>query len=211
MAERKAEEANAAAEAEAANAEAQNATMEQGALMGRGLITQAEQAAARRLDADKRAREAEMRRVTLLVGDDPDVLWVMSNRVDDRVVLSERDDRHPGGEAFVAGSAPEHVFRTPMVAQLLNDGLLIEVPEPKDGPRRPLALPAAGVIVDVSNQPGQVIRLGRTPDPELYTDAQKKEIEKAQAAKPSEVAVPRAVIVPQPPAAERETAARANR
>lgn len=45
----------------------------------------------------------------------------------DEVVLFELDDRHPGGEAFVAGDKPVKVFPTPRVTALIREERLIEV------------------------------------------------------------------------------------
>lgn len=45
----------------------------------------------------------------------------------DAVVLFERDDRHPGGEAYVAGNTPVEVFPTPQVAALIREEKLEEV------------------------------------------------------------------------------------
>lgn len=45
----------------------------------------------------------------------------------DEVVLFEKDDRHPGGEAFVAGDWPVKVFPTPRVTALIREERLIEV------------------------------------------------------------------------------------
>ncbi len=45
----------------------------------------------------------------------------------DKVVLFEIDDRHPGGEAFVAGDKPVEVFPTPRVTALIREEKLVEV------------------------------------------------------------------------------------
>ena len=45
----------------------------------------------------------------------------------DEVVLFERDARHPGGEAYVAGATEVEVFPTALVISLLRDERLIEV------------------------------------------------------------------------------------
>ena len=132
-------------------------------------------------------------------------IWVMSNRHDDRVVLFEHDAAHPGGEAFVGGDGPDQVARTTRVVTLLRDGLLIEVPEPVDGRKKPVAVPARSESV-AANQPGQPIALGREPDPERYgTDVDA--IKAAQAAGPDSVAVPVGVVVP-PVESNRETSRR---
>lgn len=43
------------------------------------------------------------------------------------VVLFERDNQHPGGEAYVAGTDEAEVFPTGKVISLLRDGKLVEV------------------------------------------------------------------------------------
>jgi hypothetical protein len=64
----------------------------------------------------------------------PDTIWVKSGLTGDlaeRVSLFEIDDRHPGGEAFIAGqdSPPRQVGRTSKVLTYLHDGRLIESSE----------------------------------------------------------------------------------
>lgn len=130
-------------------------------------------------------------------------IWVMSNRVDDRVALFERDPAHPGGEAFVGGAGVAQVGRTTRVVTLLRDGLLVEVPEPPDGPKKPVATPAVADPAP-ANQPGQPIALGRTPDPELFGE-KVGQVTKAQERLPDEVPVPGGVVVPPEPAPARET------
>lgn len=212
-----AEQTAAAQESAAQSAQAQEATARANiaaANMGGLPATQAQahqdartKALAERAAADREAREAEVRRITAYQqqrGDDVDLLWVLSNRVDDRTVLFERDPRHPGGEAFIGGAAPAHVFRTPEIERLLRDGLLVEVPEPQDGPKKPLATPAIGAG-PVAAQPGQPVRLGRVPDPDLFDAGQRASIREAQAEAPAEQRVPAGVVVPPAPASERDT------
>jgi hypothetical protein len=130
-------------------------------------------------------------------------IWVMSNRVDDRVVLFERDPAHPGGEAFVGGDGVAQVGKTTQITTLLREGLLVEVPEPPDGPKKPMRTPAVTQPIPAS-QPGQPAALGRQPDPELFGDAV-GQVVKAQERLPDEVPVPAGVIVPPPPEPARET------
>lgn len=47
--------------------------------------------------------------------------WVVSNRKDDRVAIWEKDDAHPGGEAYVAGKVPEEVAMTPEMSLRLRN------------------------------------------------------------------------------------------
>lgn len=55
-------------------------------------------------------------------------IYVKSNRNDNRVALSEVDDLHPGGSAFVAaGTGAVKVGVTPFVRDQLMQGHLIEV------------------------------------------------------------------------------------
>jgi hypothetical protein len=121
--------------------------------------------------------------------------WVLSNRQDDRAVLYERDAVHPGGEAFIGGSAPAYVGRSSVVASLLQQGLIIEVPEPADGRKKPL-IPDDVPESPAPALPGQVIKLGRTPDPELFPAAVMKQVEKQQAALPDQISVPAGTVVP---------------
>lgn len=65
-------------------------------------------------------------------------IWVISGRKDDRVALYEKNAAHPvppggtpdEGEAYVAGSRPVEVGVTPLVAEKIRNGQLIEVKEP---------------------------------------------------------------------------------
>jgi hypothetical protein len=132
---------------------------------------------------------------------------VLSNRADDRVVLWERDPRHPGGEAFVGGSGPDLVARTPEVERLLRAGLLLEIPEPPDGRKKPTtdyeALPE-----ERTDQPGQPIRLGRELDPELVPEGAQRKVLAQQEDAPEQVDVPAGTVVPPAPEPERSTSRR---
>jgi hypothetical protein len=60
-----------------------------------------------------------------------ELIWVKSGLEGDlaeRVSLFEYDDKHPGGEAFIAGqdSPPRQVGRTAKVLTYLHDGRLVE-------------------------------------------------------------------------------------
>jgi hypothetical protein len=66
------------------------------------------------------------------------MIYVVSTRNDGHVVLSEMDDRHPGGNAFIANSegvdgeverVPVLVFRTPAVQQRIVQTAAAEVPQ----------------------------------------------------------------------------------
>lgn len=117
---------------------------------------------------------------------DPNVLWVISNRQDDRVVLFERDPRHPGGEAFVGGAAPDKVYRTAEVERLLHTGEMIEIPEPPDGPKKPVDV--APVISQAPPaMPGQPIRLGRKLDPDLVPEGAQRQVRQRQQGAPREI------------------------
>jgi hypothetical protein len=56
-----------------------------------------------------------------------------TDKAGDRVVLWERDDRHPGGEIWLAGNSDEarrevvEVFPTTAVKEAIHDGRLEEV------------------------------------------------------------------------------------
>ena len=136
------------------------------------------------------------------------LLWVHSNRKDDRVVLYEVDPIHPGGQAFIGGDGPDHVYRTDQVEALLQSGELIEVPEPElyvDDPEgsgekvRNRFYPdqnytAGGELA--ANMPGQPTQLGRKLNPDLWTDDQLKELQRRQAYMPQQRPVPPGGIVP---------------
>jgi hypothetical protein len=57
---------------------------------------------------------------------------VRSGRTDDRVVLFEKDPRHPNGEAFVAGKGVKEVAETPLVLAQLSKGQLVRAGEGED-------------------------------------------------------------------------------
>lgn len=177
-------------------------------MQDQGKQAEYDRAMAQRSDANRRALQAELRRIKAVTGNDPDVTWVVSNRVDDRPALYEVDDRHPSGNAYVAGSTPDFVFRTPAVLRLLNEGVLVEVPEPKDGPKKPLVVAAPTVGMTAAAQPGQPIRLGRALDPDLFDPGAREQVKAQQEGKPQEVAVPYGVVVPPAVAPERDTVRR---
>jgi hypothetical protein len=135
------------------------------------------------------------------------LLWVHSNRQDDRTVIYEPDPLHPGGQAFVGGEGPDHVYRTAAIEQLLQSGELIEVPEPAKtwvDPETGEEVPnpfypdqnysQAGDVPPA--MPGQPIQLGRKLNPALWDEGQMKEIVRRQQYMPSYRPVPPGVIVP---------------
>ncbi len=131
-----------------------------------------------------------------------ETLWVISNRKDDRVVLFERDALHPGGEAFVGGSGPDRVGRTPAVERLLRSGELLEIPEPPDSRKKPVELEPSDLAA-MAAQPGAAVPLGRPLDPELVSADALKALQARQEDLPDEVPAPEGAIVPQPPTPER--------
>jgi hypothetical protein len=137
--------------------------------------------------------------------DEIQTLWVVSNRQDNRVVLFERAPEHPGGEAFVGGSGPDFVARTPEVERLLRSGELVEIPEPPDGRKKPVIDAAAAYDTDYPDMPGQRVRLGRAMDPELVPEGAMKKVEQQQQQAPAELPLPAGVVVPPEPDAQRET------
>jgi len=56
-----------------------------------------------------------------------DYIYVRSGRSDNRVALSEVDEAHPGGTAFVAQGMTRKVGYTPFVADQIRQGFLVEV------------------------------------------------------------------------------------
>lgn len=127
---------------------------------------------------------------------DNELIWVLSNRVDDRVAFSEQDPAHPGGWAVVGGDGPERIARTPRAVGALREGVIIEIAEPQDGPRKPLPLDAPGAAGEPPDMPGRVARLGRKLPEGLLAPADEARAAKAQAAAPDEVPVPAGVVVP---------------
>jgi len=85
---------------------------------------------------------------------------VRSATGDDRVVLWERDPRHPDGEVFVAGDTPVQAGLTQAVTNRIRDGLLdvVETGQaqaeseagPEVGPTSPL--PALADVVGEKNE-----------------------------------------------------------
>lgn len=155
-------------------------------------------------EANRQQAEAETQRAQQAVldaaeaSDDEDaepadLAWFISNRKDDRVVLFEKDDQHPDGECFIGGSAPDFCARTPEVARLLREGLILEIPEPPDSRKKPLVGHTGKQSANYADAPGEPIRLGRVIDPELLGVSGKSAVEKQQRGKPDEVPVPAGV------------------
>lgn len=130
------------------------------------------------------------------MADNPELIWVRSNRVDDRVAFPEQDPAHPGGFASVGGDAPERIAKTPRAIQALREGLIVQIAEPVDGPRKPLPLDVPGAAGEPPDMPGRAVRLGR-PIPEgLLAPADEAKAVQAREAAPDEVPVPAGVVVP---------------
>lgn len=137
------------------------------------------------------------------------LIWVHSNRQDDRTVIYEPDPLHPGGQAFVGGEGPDHVYRTAAIEALLQSGELIEVPEPlrtiKDEMGEEIPNPfypdqnyTQGGDVP-ANMPGQPVQLGRKLNPNLWDEQTMADVKRRQAYMPSSRPVPPGGIVPPPP------------
>jgi hypothetical protein len=131
--------------------------------------------------------------------------WYVSNRADDRVVIWERDPRHPNGEILIGGSAPSRAYRTRDVDSAVYSLQLIEVPEPlrtvKDADgnevanRKYPAEPGADPAIVVAAQPGQPIPLGRKLDPELWDEKARADVAAKQAKMPSDIPVSPQTVV----------------
>lgn len=134
--------------------------------------------------------------------EESDYIWVISNRKDDRVVLFERDPRHPGGEAFIGGSAPDRVARTAEIDRLLHTGEIIQIPEPPESKKKPVEF-AAVVSGTPAAQPGQAIQLGRKLDPEIVPEGAQGRVRAMQSRLPEKIASK--ATVPPPPPSEKET------
>lgn len=50
-----------------------------------------------------------------------------ADRPENKVILFEIDERHPGGQAFLAEGNTADVYATPMVKERLGDGRLVKV------------------------------------------------------------------------------------
>lgn len=120
------------------------------------------------------------------MADHLDRIWVISNRKDDRTVLWERDDEHPGGEVFIGGSAPAEAARTPEINRLLREGLIVQIPEPPNSRKKPVSLDDVPETY-YPNQPGQRIVLGRQMDPEVVPEGAMKSVESQQSKLPDSV------------------------
>lgn len=132
-----------------------------------------------------------------------DFIWLVSNRKDDRVVLHERDPRHPGGEVFIGGPTPDKAFKTAEVVRLLHSGEAIEIPEPPKSRKKPIDTEA--VVEHVAPaQPGQAIGLGRAFDPELVPAGAVRQVQGKQNALPRSIASK--ALVPPPPKTEKDSA-----
>jgi hypothetical protein len=107
------------------------------------------------------------------------LIWVKPGRDDGRVALFERDSRHPGGEAFVAGP-PVQVAVTTLVERKLNTGELVETTEPKPVVEENIhktkaeveeeirraqagASPVAAEVEEEEEEPFNPIRIGERP------------------------------------------------
>jgi len=137
------------------------------------------------------------------------LIWVHSNRQDDRTVIYEPDPLHPGGQAFIGGEGPDHVYRTAAIEALLQSGELIEVPEPLrfiEDPETGEKVPnpyypdqnytQAGEVA--ANMPGQPVQLGRKLNPNLWDAATMADVARRQAYMPQQRPVPPGGIVPPP-------------
>lgn len=51
-----------------------------------------------------------------------------------KVALWEKDARHPGGEAYIAGDKPVEVGETAQVSKLLRDGVIVKASAPQSPP-----------------------------------------------------------------------------
>lgn len=141
--------------------------------------------------------------------------WVVSNRVDDVVVLWEQDRRHPGGEAFIGGGVPDYVYKTPAVDKAVYDGLAVKVDAPAamltnavtgEEYMNPLLMLSEPERGDTARAlPGQPILLGRKLDTKFWSDAQIDKVGKKQAEGRQMIPVDPETIVPTDNPRERRT------
>jgi|SRR5947209_8677116 len=142
------------------------------------------------------------------------LIWVASNRADNRAVGFWLDEHQPGGQVFL-GPGVELVARTPDIEALLNQHVIIEVPEPRrwrrdpetgddmrdeQGRRIPNPKYPAAKVADptrsMAAQPGRPAPLGRNFDPDLFDEEQLQEIRRRQARAPRELPAPMGGVVP---------------
>jgi hypothetical protein len=140
--------------------------------------------------------------------------WVVSNRADNRMVGAWKDPNQPGGEVSL-GPGVELVAKTAEIEALIQQGLIIEVPEPKrwlthpetnepmrDEQGRTIPNPKypAPKQPDPNQhapaQPGHPTPLGRALDPDLFDEDQIAEIRRRQSRLPREIPAPVGGIVP---------------
>lgn len=156
-------------------------------------------------------REKLMARSRGVAEDELDALaentvWVVSNRADDRVVLWERDMKHPGGEIVIGGSSPVRAYKTPAVEERIFRGEIAETAEPlqyhedADGNQIPNRKyppePGPDPAIVVAAQPGRPTPLGRRLDPELWGEDYRKAHARKLRGMPSQMPVPQGAIVP---------------
>jgi hypothetical protein len=136
------------------------------------------------------------------MAEENNIIWAISNRQDDRVVIFERDDRHPGGEAFLGGSTPDQVFKTPEIERLMHEGLIVEIPEPPESRKKPIPIAPADSGVRPA-MPGQPVKLGRQMDEELVPAGALKKVQAEQASQPKEIRSK--ATVPPAPTSQKES------
>lgn len=142
------------------------------------------------------------------------LIWVASNRTDNRAVGFWVDEHQPGGQVFL-GPGAELVARTSDIEALLMQGLIVEVPEPRRWKRDPQTgedeidergkkvpnpkYPAPKIIDPTTAQaaqPGRPTPLGRSFDPDLWDEEHLQAIREKQARLPREIGAPVGGIVP---------------
>ena len=168
-------------------------------------------------DADELREEARVRGVAEadLKKLPENTICVVSNRADDVVVFWEQDPRHPGGEAFIGGSAPDLVYRTGRVDAALREGLAIEVPMPAQMLKHPVTGEEYVNPFYTQNEavrarteralPGQPIPLGRQLDSRFWSPADMEKVARKQNELPSEIPVDPDTVVPSDDRGERRT------
>jgi hypothetical protein len=89
------------------------------------------------------------------------------------------------------------------VERLLHTGEIVEIPEPPDGPKKPVDV--APVISQAPPaMPGQPIKLGRKLDPDIVPAGARAQVSQSQRQAPREIRSK--ATVPPDPKGEKETA-----
>ena len=153
----------------------------------------------------------------LQAGEKPELVWVVSNAEDNRAVVTEQHEDHPGGWAIVGGDVIACVAKTPAIETALDQNLISEVGEPPDtiagpdGKEVPNRYKPQPQDTDADRRPawgpGLTRRLGRNlskQQQEALGPQAQKLMAKREDEGTKEVQPPPQVVVPPMPRSEQE-------